>query len=830
MKKQNKTSARAFALRIALAVALTSISAILFASSLTSPAGAPGVAQQPNLPTAAMAIDKVKPFVFNGDVRNLPQVPQRELEERELKEPFDYKQLLPEALANQKAEPNIPLAPMPAPIQNFPGIKRTDTCTGGQCGGGTPPDTNGAVGPNHYIQGVNQAFAIYDKTGTLLASFTENALWAGSGTFCDGHSGGDPVVIYDPLADRWILTNLAFNIDVNGNPAPPFYECIAASAGPNPVTDGWNLYAIRTDTGLAGQPPANTLNDYPKFGIWTDCLYYSANGYDVTIPPGSYAGGEFASFSTSDMYAGLPLTYALGFAASTNDFFTMLPSNLSAPGPGGVPPAGTPNYYVQQSLAEFNFRVRKFAAGTNCGAGGTLGPVTTVSQTSYTDPSGDIVPQPNTSNTLDSLGIRLMQKNQYRKVGCAESLWVTHTFRSSSTGPTGSQWAQIDVTGGTIMTTPVQQQLYDPADGIYRWMGSIAADKQGNIALGYSTSNGTSPNFPSIAYSGRLASDPPNMLPQTETQLIAGLGSQTAGCGPFIQCPRWGDYSSMSVDPSDGCTFWYTTEYYTSQANGDNLNWSTQIGSFKFQSCTSAADVAITKSDSPDPVIAGNELTYTVTVTNNGPDTATSVIVADNLPADTTFVSCSSTGGGVCSGSGNNRTVTFPLLTSCESETITFVANVNCSVADGTPISNTATVSSITPDPDTTNNSATATTTASNPAPAVTGASADPSILWPPNHRMVNVTVSYDVTDNCPLPPGSCTLNVSSNEPVLGHGSGHTSPDWIVLDDHHVLLRAERQGNGNGRIYTITITCSDSGGNSSTEQVEVTVPHDRGRR
>jgi uncharacterized repeat protein (TIGR01451 family) len=242
------------------------------------------------------------------------------------------------------------------------------------------------------------------------------------------------------------------------------------------------------------------------------------------------------------------------------------------------------------------------------------------------------------------------------------------------------------------------------------------------------------------------------------------------------------------------------------------------------------ADLSITKTDFPDPVTTGDDLTYTITVTNNGPDTATSVTLTDNLPPETTFVSCSSTGGGVCGGSGNNRTVTFASLASGESETITFVANVNCSVADGTVISNTATVSSCAPDPDATNNSATATTTASNPPPTIANATADPSILWPPNHRMVNVTVSYDVTDNCPLPPGSCTLDVTSNEPVLGHGSGHTSPDWIVLDDHHVLLRAEREGPGNGRIYTITITCVDSGGNTSTDDVTVTVPHDRGRR
>ena len=113
--------------------------------------------------------------------------------------------------------------------------------------------------------------------------------------------------------------------------------------------------------------------------------------------------------------------------------------------------------------------------------------------------------------------------------------------------------------------------------------------------------------------------------------------------------------------------------------------------------------------------------------------------------------------------------------------------------------------------------------------PNITSASVDPSVLWPPNHRMVNVTVSYDATDNCPLPPNSCTLSVTSNEPIDGTGDGDTSPDWIVLDDHHVLLRAERAGNGNGRIYTITITCTDSIGNSSSDQVEVTVPHDRGR-
>ena len=131
------------------------------------------------------------------------------------------------------------------------------------------------------------------------------------------------------------------------------------------------------------------------------------------------------------------------------------------------------------------------------------------------------------------------------------------------------QWAQINVTGGTIATTPVQQQIprsrYDavPLDGQHR------GGHDGNAAFGYNTSNATSPNFPSIAYAGRLVDDPPGTLPQTETQLIAGGGSQIFTCGGG-NCDRWGDYSSMSVDPGDDCTFWYTAEYYETQAGSNN--------------------------------------------------------------------------------------------------------------------------------------------------------------------------------------------------------------------------------------------------------------------
>jgi uncharacterized repeat protein (TIGR01451 family) len=348
---------------------------------------------------------------------------------------------------------------------------------------------------------------------------------------------------------------------------------------------------------------------------------------------------------------------------------------------------------------------------------------------------------------------------------------------------------------------------------------SVAVLSNGTVGVFFYTFDGLSGGIPS--FSAHLAQSSDQSVTFTDQVLLSFLSSATDNGNNRQRV--LGDYVQMKA--VSNCFFGSFTgngvPFGRPFANHDPIFFNVCVAP--------TADLSITKTDSPDPVTTGDDLTYTVTVTNNGPDPATSVVVTDNLPAETTFVSCSSTGGGVCGGSGNNRTVTFPLLPSGQSQTITFVANVNCSVADGTVISNTATVSSSTPDPNTNNDSSTANTTASNPPPTISNATADPSSLWPPNHRMVNVTVSYDVTDNCPLPLGSCTLSVTSNEPVLGRGSGNTSPDWIVVDDHHVLLRAEREGGGNGRVYTTTITCTDSGGNSSSDQVEVTVSHDQGR-
>lgn len=539
-----------------------------------------------HIPAAAA----VTPTSFDGDVRSLPPVPNAPYVEWEAEE---GEGMLGKGGRGEPprddgpALPAIAYGPMPATSVNFAGLSNADACTGGQCGSGWPPDINGDVGRNHYIEAVNTAYAIYDKTGTLLASFTENSLWAAGGVnACNGNSAGDPVVLYDTIADRWILSHFAFAYS-SGNPVAPFYQCIAASKTSDPVSGGWWLYALRMDTGAVGQPPVNTLNDYGKFGLWNDgCLYFGGNGF---LAPGfSYNGAEFANFNTADLYSGAALRWGLGFLPyPANSVFSMFPANLRAIASASMPAPGTPAYFVAESLSVYAWEVRKFTPAANC-AGGSLSAMTSVSQTSYAfAPSGDTATQPGTTNKLDSLMDRVMQKPQYRKVGSAESLWVTHTAYNSTDATLRPQWAQINVTGGTISATPVQQQLFAPDTTKHRWMPSVAADNQGNVALGYSVSDGTS-TYPSIAYAGRLVGDPLNQLPQSEVIMQAGAGSQTNNCGSG-PCHRWGDYTAMSVDPVDDCTFWYTNQYYSSLANGASGNWQTRIGAFKFPSCTAPA-------------------------------------------------------------------------------------------------------------------------------------------------------------------------------------------------------------------------------------------------
>jgi subtilisin-like proprotein convertase family protein len=194
---------------------------------------------------------------------------------------------------------------------------------------------------------------------------------------------------------------------------------------------------------------------------------------------------------------------------------------------------------------------------------------------------------------LEAISDRLMWRLAYRNFGTHESLVVNHTVDANGAGLAGVRWYELRDPGGSPFI--YQQGTYAP-DGNHRWMGSISMDRDGNIALGYSASSTSL--FPSIRYTGRLASDPLGTLPQGEATLQAGGGSQTNA-----DSPRWGDYSMMGIDPTDDCTFWYTQEYYSRTSSG---TWQTRIGAFKFPSCGEG---------SPTPTVTGTPPTATPTFT-----------------------------------------------------------------------------------------------------------------------------------------------------------------------------------------------------------------------
>lgn len=459
---------------------------------------------------------------------------------------------------------------MPAPSKNFAGLDRQNW------GSGWPPDTNGDVGTNYYVQTVNISFGVFDKaTGAQIAGSTLDDLFfgRGTGTPCDNaFNQGDPIALYDSLADRWLISDFAWND--TGGIAPPFYECVAVSKTSDPVSGGWWFYGFQTDAQESG-----SLADYPKWGVWPDAYYMTANMFDMTVLGTPFTGIRVWALDRKAMLKGQPLTtqsFSIAYTFGDECCFTMLPSNVK----GAVPPVGRPNYLLSAS-AQFgssSLHLSRFHVDWGTPANSTfVGPLT-VTVTAYTYPmTATLVPQKNTTVPLDSLADRLMAQLQYRNIGGIEALWVNHTIQSG--GVTGIRWYEIRNPNGTPSVN--QQATFQP-DSNYRWTGSIAVDNKGDAALGYSVSSAAM--FPAIVYAGRLVSDTANTLSQSETVLWSGTGSQSGTCGPGAQpCSRWGDYSAMTVDPTDDCTFWYTNEYYATTG----LDWLTRVGAFKFPSCTS---------------------------------------------------------------------------------------------------------------------------------------------------------------------------------------------------------------------------------------------------
>lgn len=469
--------------------------------------------------------------------------------------------LIPSGGAQEGLDPVVQASAGPAVASSSSlGFAGIGVCAAG-AGCYAPPDTNGAVGATQYVQWVNTAFAVFDKsTGALATGFPKagNAPWAGFGSGCETNNDGDPIVQYDKAADRWILTQFSVS-------TLPYLQCVAVSTSSD-AAGSYYRYAFSY---------GNTqFPDYPKLGVWPDGYYMSFNIFNNGT---SFAGAKVCALDRAHMLTGAAAIQQC-FQLS-NKYGGLLPSDLDGTTP---PPANSPNFLI--SFGSNSLNLWKFHVDWTNSANTTLqGPINIpVASFSRACGGGTCVPQPNTSQQLDSLGDRLMYRLAYRNLGGHEALVVNHSVSVGggifSSGIISVRWYELrNPSGSTIAAgTPVvyQQGTLGTSDSIHRWMGSIAMDGSGDIALGYSASSTSV--YPSVRYTGRTPDETTGTM-ETETIVKAGAGSQTGGLS------RWGDYSAMTVDPVDDCTFWYTSEFLP---NTGSWNWSTWITSFKFPGCS----------------------------------------------------------------------------------------------------------------------------------------------------------------------------------------------------------------------------------------------------
>ncbi|HTZ97555.1 MAG TPA: hypothetical protein VMB18_14230 [Terriglobales bacterium] len=435
-----------------------------------------------------------------------------------------------------------------------------DAMTASVSGGAIPPDTNGSVGSTQFVEIVNVAFEVFDKaTGNVVLGATPiTAIWSGFGGPCESSPGGDPVVLWDKAAQRWLVTELAFSFTDD-------FQCVAVSTTSD-ATGGYYRYAFNEGP---------NLTDYPKYSVWTDAYYTTANIYSTN----AFLGARPCALDRASMLSGGNAN-AICFPPNPENY-GFLPSDFDGT---TAPPVGAPAHYVDlgnmtNELTEYDFHVDF----TNPKNSTFTGP-NNISVPNFVLLCDDgnvfaCIPQPSPGEKVDSLSGLLMHRLAYRNFGDHEAMVVAHSVQpgAGSTATSANRWYELRATPPGSAFKLYQSGTYQHPT-ISLWMASIAMDKKGDIAMGMSATNPTNVK-PSIAYTGRAPNDPLGKM-EAPSVVVVGNAVQVNGGN------RWGDYSSMSIDPADDCTFWYAQEYYNKVNGGSSSNdWTTHITSFRFNSC-----------------------------------------------------------------------------------------------------------------------------------------------------------------------------------------------------------------------------------------------------
>src|SRR3954451_10823075 len=468
---------------------------------------------------------------------------------------------------DQAVQSAIGGANVAAPVDSFDGLRMTALTTHY-----VPPDPVGDVGPTQYVQAVNGGLDVFAKNGQdLSGAIDDSSFWSGiTGCEVDATRGlTDPTLNYDQFADRWVYAELSY-------PVPPHptddwgasYMCVAVSTSGD-ATGSWNRYSFRA----GNTPRGGVLPDYPKLGVWPDGYYLSFNDFD-NVSPHNFVGAGAMVLDRASMLLGNPAQSIFFDLRGTSGLTGgMLPADADGT---NAPAAGEPNHFlapvddptdVNDQLGIWDFHVDWAIPGNSY-----FHPAQALRVSAFNG-NGVSVSQPGTTNQLDGLADdRLMNRNQYRSFAGYSTLVTNLTVRSAA-GSDAPRWFELRHTSSAWSVN--QDSTFAPS-ATSRWVGSAAMDGAGDIALGYTA--GDAATYPGLRYTGRLVSDPLNAM-QAEATLIAGGGSQTS-------TPRWGDYTQLTVDPVDDCTFWYTGEYNAATVGAD---WHTLIGSFRFPSCVTSS-------------------------------------------------------------------------------------------------------------------------------------------------------------------------------------------------------------------------------------------------
>jgi len=672
-----------------------------------------------------------------------------------------------------------------------------------QSGGYVPPDTCGAAGPSAYVETVNQEVALYTNkdngSGAVTDSLSHFLFTTGGLTRADSGSGlSDPIMVYDEKIGRFIIGDQ----DVDFNTHVSAFD-LAVSKTNNPATlsaSDWTFSKITTTQ--SGEDA-----DYPgNFGYNADAFVFTLNMFAVSGTSGTNHV-QVVSVSAADLGSAVaaPHVYQNNLAD-----FSVRPTVMH----DSV--AGDPMWLVTEHGDNQSIDVYKMTnvLSTSPTFARTNIPVTAYSQAvAPKNPNGTAI-----TTNIDSRIMKAAEANN--------TIVTAHTVSTSSTEDV-VQWYAFDVSSGT--PTLAQQGRVGAGNNTYLTYPGIDINSSGSIGMSYIKSgNDTSTDYMSMDVTGRTSSDATGTM---ETPVVVPNGAGQANYTDFASPHREGDLSGINVDPSTG-SFWAANEFANTEATA---NWGTAVASFQPTVPANSADLAVTTTG-PSSVTAGTTVSYTVTLTNNGPNPATGVVLTDNLPTGSVFVSMTQgSGSDAFAQSQSGGTVTETAAASIASgstDTFTLTVSAPSTLAPGSNFSNTASVSGTTTDPNTSNNTATASGSIVGPAADLSVTDTGPST----GNEGDLLTYTLTVTNNDTTNSGTgvvltdtlgANLNfISATSPYTQSGSTVTFNLGTLAPGATATVTVTAQATEAGSLTdsaTVTSTSSDLNTNNNSAAATTTV-------